>query len=1806
MTPLAWFLIAILVASITCLVVGWRAARSSSLDAQEQFKLVIRIYPVIVCFILGWMVYYFIGWDGRGSTRVPKELQRRVAHAGYYFARDGQLRLAGKPFDASAFEQPEATREADIIRRLMPTEASDTSDDVGGEQNTPQDSRAALERGFVHAGLWPGEHLTLKPVWSGLKAAEWTITYNTTNRPLRVRKLDGDKTVSTCINLAEERWLNPGDTVFLISERGGESRFVSVRWNASPSSWGPLGRTTNSYHFGQGVIRNGTLAYDKGPDMLMSQRVLNDSTTLSDLVRQARRDFREQIIGIDQEWWEVFSHVTLVRERHGDQNSRMGILVEDDLFLQPGLSVYKNLNAPNALRFTRREATDSATILASSTIIYGPQDTRNSVELKLADEVTRDDVWGQIVHVRFANPRGWKLPPEPKSDFIVTSSRDYIPLDGYLLDIGDSSHSFYAKARLNDSLDELLVNDGRNVVQGAGEAEGGPESYYRRFPMGSPAALGDYDQGVLLELVSTQLSGTYSEYPALIFGAPYTGLTATALIVLNACLLLLLTLRQRDRPRLFLAWLAVWGSALTLLTLRLILVYRVSLVPPLDASTREIRNVFNKGVDYSLVGLLAAAFLTCILLLAHRGTSRGGGIGGAIGNWISRHFAPLLIIWACVIIVYTVAGGIFGTNQSFSGLRISIADHLMIASGLALLGGAALENGRSRYRYLIAFVILAALLLQIAVVNDAGSIIYAPSLLWCIGAIVSWRKPARSLKVKVEDFIARRPGLRRFQRRLSRLVPARVKPTLRGLGRWLGPAGIPVAFFLALLLVPYLIQTSWMRAVVQPHLPDTTFYRLASFTDSEDVILTTKSAEEDADMTKLLDNSRQDWQMLLYASHGADAPSGYGRTALSKLGMTYSTSVSDCAFSTYLLAEHGKIAAVLLLSLYVLLALVCVTAGWHFDDNTRHRSIVLLLVGGFFACNALYMASANIGLLAFTGQNLPLLGLNSGGDLAQGLFLIWLVGWMLIGSKWEGRPSQFRLKYPVTRRTGVIVCTVAIIWLVFIGVRMYRIGDDNRYRADHDFKRETFRLIERNLPSNNPADGPHRNAPLVLEGERLRPVAGGQITELEEQYIKQFNARTDKYNPNGGLYYLERARGRRDEARVRINRRFFYARSPFKMPSLWEGQIIGHGENEPAVYALNKNLRFSLRSDGEPGSFDLAETRTRRTTSAIRLREGENSFFELTRSGDGVRLDPYTGPWRIYVDGKQLTDPADLEPLDIIVIEQAENMYRRNLIYLGPTRPVLAYVRWRNGEQRRMFPEAGFPLAHLLGKAADQTATAESSLTTNERKLGQELVLGIDRTLHQTLQQALARYARSNHNYDPLRPPPLRLAVTVIDAFSGRVLALPSWPLLDPGKPDYERLVDRIPEPTRSRLEDNHNLVGHAVGSTLKPLVFTSMATALWPGRDLGQAVVFNRGGTASAGESIHQHTRITGINLNQPWDCNSARPESDMRDFIVNSRDYPQGLLGMLGMVLDEREFGRVITNVDAAPDLSIGGTNYRVDLMRASDGGVAISTQDQNEGRHASIRGPETTRRSVLFRQLTSLFDFDLSDASEERLRRACGQFLPSLGNERLTLERNEYLNNVAPKRLDMSRGDFQDIRGGFISCLLGGGQCQFSNMMMAEAGARLATGMRVFARLEDVPGAVPERLPAPLGNAGWRNANLILPMQDVGEEGTAESLSTLVNLRPGYRAIYKTGTIVEGDDGRESESLMFVIGRWEEGSGFVNGETLAGFLYMEKSKIKNPPGRVIPDGDMKKFRFAAPFMNQLMTHLASAREERQGGRN
>lgn len=1775
MSPLASFLLLVLVVTAAYVILGGRAAAAGT-SAPRPFKILTAGYVVLTCLSLVWMVYYFIGLAEHGSPRIPTRSQRRIAYAGYYFARDGELRLTGAPSarrSAPTWGEPTrdeqgAPQELKIIRQLLAAE-SEPAD--GGA--LPANSRAS--EGFTHPALGDGESITLKPLWD--KPDTWSLKYRAMSRPLRLEWEEGGRPVSRCINLGDDQWLSPGDSLFIALQRGSERQFVSIRWQAGTKYLWPFTRPTNSYYYSRGIIRGGELVYEKERDLLLSELMLKEGVALADLIKRGKEEFRKQVTSIDEEWWSVLKGLTLVREVKGNDDSRVGFLVNDELFQQPGLSIYKNYLGESSLTLSPRRLEDSIEIDAATVIAYG-LGSRNLLKLRLTREVFEDPIWGQVVRVGLDSPQSWPLPPVPTSDFIITTANDYIPLDGYFIDIGSSVHSFYAKAKLNNALDTLIVNDGKTAeseTAGDGGAAGRPPGEIaRRFGLDELASLGDFQQGVLLKLTQEQAAW------------PYVGLWAMFLLALNCITFILSVRRQNERSKLFLCWAVAWALFVTLLTVRLILSYRASLLPPFDASAREILNVFDKSVYVSLQGLAGSVALALGVPLLARfwgWLSESAAFARLSGSsWPAAIFAAT---WALLISVWIVAGKYLGSNQAFSGLRINIAVHLLVVLGLGLLAKRALD-ARWVLKTALAAVVVGAIVLQVLFVGDAGSVIYGISLAVCVGLLLFWD----SLLVWPQGLLQKAGA--------ATAIAAALLPLLI----------VAALLTLNLFLLPYLTETEWLRSAARPVIPSTTFYRFASFTDSEEAILIARSSDREEDMSALLDNSRQDWQMLLYASHGASNYAGFGGAPLSKRGMTYPTSMADCVFSVYLLAEHGKAAALFLLLIYVALGVVIILAGWFLPDDVRHRYVPLVAIGGFFACNALYMAGANIALTVFTGQNIPLLGLYSGTDMLQGLLLVGLAGCLLLATETHTSPASLRNDHPVAMWMGLSLCAGLLVWVAMIGWKMAEVGGESSYRANHDFSKPTFDRIRNDLPPSDDSPGRRQNSPWELVGDKLVPKKGAPVEEIEAQYARQFNERNDKFNPNGGLYYLEQSRDRqgRPALRVKVNDRYFRARSPFKEAATWDGSIVAQGDSDPAFSALGGMMTVSLKDEGYPGSIDIGSALPLRANSATLLKEGGSEFCELRREGGAVHLDPKKrgGQWDIYANGRRVTDEITLEPLSVIVIERKSPRFRRNLIYLGPTPPILAFTRWRNGEYRRLFPETALPLAYLIGKAADAAAQMERDKPDADKRLKEVLPLNINVLLQRTLQQRVAAYAAGNSNYTPHSLLPNRLAVAVADAFSGQVLALPSWPALDPGKSDYEELIDKLPELTRSRFVYNHNLSNHIAGSTLKPLVFGAMAVQLLPvGYDLADVTIYNRADpyTAPAPEKSgeqkpvkHPHLQVGRVKIGM-WDCNSPDPASGMKEFLVQSRDYPEGVIGMLGMVTDAGQVGHMLRTSDRPSDIDYRGRHFTLDLTKASEQTTAFSLEDQFKGGLASTRGPGVVKSTILFRGLSEVFDFAVEGDRNVWLRRACDGFFPSFGNPQLALEENNYIDNIIPAQVDMASGTFQDIRGGLISCLLGGGDCGFNNVKMAEAASRLATGLRISSQLENytADAAALAPLPAPLNNFGWRDANIISPMKDVGEEdgATAASLQRLVKLPPHYRAIYKTGTILEGAGGRESEALMFVIGRWGAG-GFVRGDTLSGFLYMESSK---EPNRNHPDGKMKKFNFASPILNELVRYLS-----------
>jgi hypothetical protein len=569
-------------------------------------------------------------------------------------------------------------------------------------------------------------------------------------------------------------------------------------------------------------------------------------------------------------------------------------------------------------------------------------------------------------------------------------------------------------------------------------------------------------------------------------------------------------------------------------------------------------------------------------------------------------------------------------------------------------------------------------------------------------------------------------------------------------------------------------------------------------------------------------------------------------------------------------------------------------------------------------------------------------------------------------------------------------------------------------------------------------------------------------------------------------------------------------------------------------------------------------------------------FLEVFREGPNAFLISKRGAWDVYVEGQKVTpgERVRIQEFNLIGIAKGKD-YQRDFIYLGAQPTVLAYVQWRNGAQRRFFPEGeNFPMAYALGRAMDRNQALGAAVP-------QALALSIDMELQRALQTVVSVFAQRHgglYRNDPLRS--RAVAVTVLDPTTGEVLALPSWPASDPNGPGFEDLLEQASTSQLYRVITNPNLRRHAIGSTFKPLLFAALATQLEPAFNLEQLVVNQR--------PQKQQTQLAGLPID-PWDNEGLAGRFGAADYLVHSRNPFQLTIGMLGTLLNREDLERVLVPEAAAPELEYEGRGFNLDLTRVSESPFSLNDP---------LPRPRTEAmtRTLAFRGLADLYGVGVHGKPEDERLQECQELLPGLAcNERM-VKLNEYLDNVLADPVDFRPGDFQWIRQNLIPFFLGAEECRWNNVKLAEAWSRVLTGRRVRAILEDrAGGAVPtgqptaapwSPMPSPVGDADWRQNHLLAPLRQVGIVGTA---SALADLTPWPQtAFYKTGTIDEGTKGYESELLLFALGESRDGSLDLS-RGLTGVLYLQDSKTL--------EGKQSKFDLGRCVVQVVRQRLAGA---------
>jgi cell division protein FtsW (lipid II flippase) len=1580
-------------------------------------------------------------------------------------------------------------------------------------------------KAIPHESLGPGETIELKPAAreAGL-ISEWNLRFNCRQHPLRAN--------GRCLNILQEQWLNSGDSLEVVFPGKDEQRFFALKWKREPKA-GPLALGTDDvYFYSQGIIRGGGRILDGGSDgeLEISRRTISDARPLATMLRSNAAELRKRGWLVPAAWWDVLESIAVVREEKGNSKSRVGLLISSGP-AKPG-RVTMTIGG-------HRVAVPSRSLVAhlspGDSLTYGIGQ-RHSLLLTLPAKSVQDKQWGNVVELRFPSPVVWPLPPDWRHPFLFTSSSDFVPSDGYRVSLGSPLAAFYAKGTVTDGADRLEINDGeRSTVYDIDD--GRPDRNVR---------LGDYQQGAVFAFEPVRQA------------VPYAG--RYALLVLAGITLFFLLLNQteidpNDNARLDLGWTLLWCLSLTLFTVRLIVAYRASLLPPPDATAAEVQHVFNRALILSYRAFWIVPVLLLVVRWISRRAAQGAGLLAPLADWCSAFWDRIqqsrwafYVLWLGPIFLYLLAAKLISRDETL-GVRVSIGVHLFIVLGIAARASWLVNAASFVERLVFAVLTLCALGGVMGLIGDNGAFVYGFSIAAAALVTVLWFSPDRPLyRVLIFALVA------------------------------VGPLAFP------LLPKLHLVQ---MRRIVYDRMHGTPLYRIVSLTNTEsDLLLAESGSGRRLNMDLLLRNSYQAWQMLAYASRGSHSPEGYGRVRLTNRGMTYATSMSDCAFSSYIISEHGRWGAVFLIAIYVLLAFGMLYAGIYMPADLEHRLIPLVAIGLFFACNSLYMASANTGMAPFTGQNVPFLSFHSLGDLFQVSVLlvlaVLLLSWETASSSDVPLPDQTNVRYAVF---GFIIAL--FLWNGFLSAQLAKLGREDSYLEDFNLKGEVFDAMENNLPQAG------RNTSWKLNPRtlRLERQPFGDVSLIEEAYVQQFNERPDKQSRGQGLYYLaERNAPARPSERyyAALDRTYLLLRSPFAADSGWAGSILASGPTEPVVSALGGSFRLTLSEKGPAGAVTLDAVPPRRTTRGVMIRETASGpdLFEIYRKDQDLFIEKKEDSCRLYVEARPVdSNPHQLLPLELIVFEQGRT--RRNLVYLGMQQPAVVHTTWINGRNERVFPEATvFPMAASLARSADLAQILK-------QKPPKRLNLTLDLPLQRDLQARIAGYAASNKTYslnDPLKTK--RLAVTAIDAFSGEVVALGGYPWSDPSDADFDATLADSSPAEQELLARNHNLVNHNVGSTIKPLVFSAVSSQLWPDIDVARLTAYNPPADPSDSGAVHPHRRWDGLPLTGEWDCYSERQSSTAEEFLINSVNFFQVTIGMMGMWLNKSDRNASWIPTNGRGDLNYDGRNYVFDLTKLRE---VESPFEYEKG----VPRPrtESMKQTLLFKGLADNFQFAIADERDRAFANSAQQFLPSLSHDALDEHgrlRNDFLRMVLPEPVIFNPQRYNDIRGDLISFLLGAGPARLNSVRMAESAARVATGLRVVATLEKSPSArlAPQPMPQPVADLQWRYNHLIEPLRKVSEDGTAEALKGFV--QPPYTVIYKTGTVntspPNASKPRESEYILMVIGERKDQS-FIPGRTLAAYLWLEDSKVAEGDS---PDNRMRKFDFAKQVIPALIDYL------------
>jgi hypothetical protein len=399
---------------------------------------------------------------------------------------------------------------------------------------------------------------------------------------------------------------------------------------------------------------------------------------------------------------------------------------------------------------------------------------------------------------------------------------------------------------------------------------------------------------------------------------------------------------------------------------------------------------------------------------------------------------------------------------------------------------------------------------------------------------------------------------------------------------------------------------------------------------------------------------------------------------------------------------------------------------------------------------------------------------------------------------------------------------------------------------------------------------------------------------------------------------------------------------------------------------------------------------------------------------------------------------------------------------LGESPVISAYAavngHWQRNPERPQPALAGEIVDSLNAAFRRHDSSGADQIPEGLRRRQFDLALTLDADLETEVQRRLESYSRSLQQADE---PPFRAAVTVMDAKTGELLALASYPT------EADLAGFRGTAAMRERLLRNHNFSRQPVGSVAKIMLSAAILDqAPW----LGDLKI--------QGYAEDEFDQILGISIKPVSDHpygGDADHLIDFDQFIEHSSNRYAATLLTLATAVDEAHGtllppagnAAVPEVLDAAERFYLGGLRH--DRRPAMALPIVAG---QTPG--TAVCHPISTLEHLAFaRDLTRLFGVPISRKTLTAEAGKPWHLGPGAGDDlidtSLWLPLLDYLYghddipvshpffSAAPDRENLAFNLVKDYRGQYLSLILGGGSSTWTNPQLCRIFSSLVTGNR-----------------------------------------------------------------------------------------------------------------------------------------------------